>query len=299
MEFSVPTFESVPAVRALLAADPHEQSEYALSYQLPFVAAPRTETRLALAHGCGIWRWLFKDGFRFFFPFGPGDKRRALAELRDYCRGEGVPLVVTSMSQDDLALFRETLGDGFAVASFEEEADYVYNTRDLAELPGRRYQSRRVFVNHFTKAAPWSYEPVSAGNRADCHRVLEAWAQAKFADGKRLDETQAEEVEGTRFVLDHLAELGMSGGLLRQAGAPVAFGLAERLTADTTLLAYEKALPHVHGAFQTGDREFARHCTGGSAFVNRAYDEGCPGLRKVKQLYHPVRMVEKFIARAR
>jgi len=299
MTFEVPRFEDIPEIRMLLAADPREQSEYALSYQFPFVEAPRTQAHLAHSHGCAVWRWLFDGGFRFFFPFGPGDKRRALLDVQDFCRGEGVPLVMTSMSEADLALFRETLGGDFDVKTFEEESDYVYNTRDLADLPGRAYQSRRTFVNHFTKAAPWSYEPVSTDNRADCHRVLDGWQRAKFASGKDLDETQREEVEGTRFVLDHLPTLGLRGGLLRQAGEPVAFGLADRLTADMMLLAYEKALPCVHGAFQTGDREFARACADGCAFINRAYDEGCPGLRKVKQLYHPVRMVEKFIARAR
>jgi len=281
----------------LLAEDPREQSEYALSYQLPFVNEPRTQTRFALTNGCGIWQWRESGlGYRFFFPFGGGDKRKALLDLRDYCRGEGCPLVVTSMSAADRALFTQTLGDGFSITLFRNEADYVYNTRDLAELPGRAYQSRRTFVNHFTKAAPWSYEPVTPENIADCRRVADGWKASKIDDGKSLDDKQDEESLATRFVLDNLLALGLHGGLLRQAGEPVAFGLAERLTPDMMLLAYEKALPHVHGAFQTGDREFARRCAEGCAFVNRAYDEGCPGLRTVKTLYHPVRMVEKFIA---
>ena len=62
------------------------------------------------------------------------------------------------------------------------------------------------------------------------------------------------------------------------------------------LLAYEKAVSSVCGAFQTGDREFVRLCCGDCAFVNRSWDEGMEGLRMMKTIYHPVRMVEKHVA---
>jgi len=299
MKFESLSIADLPKVRALLLKDPREQSEYAISYQFPFTHAPRTLARFAETAGCGIWEWRESEhGYRYFFPFGGGDRRKALLDLRDYCQAQGHPLVVTSMSKSDLALFKETLGSDFSISAFREEADYVYNTHDLAELPGRIYQSRRTFVNHFIRTAPWSYEPITPENISDCHRVLDGWEQSKNRDGKALNETQTEESVATRFVLDNLFALGLHGGLLRQAGEPVAFGIAERLTSDMMLLAYEKALPHVSGAFQMGDREFARRCTQGCSFVNRAYDEGCPGLRAAKLLYHPIRMIEKFIARA-
>ena len=296
MEFRPIAIPDLELVRRCRLEDPHEASDYAFTYHYPFVDIPRTETRIAESSGCVIFRWNEDGGFRHFFPLGGGDKRKALAELRDHCRRQGIRLRVSSMSADEAAFLQDSLPGKWIVRANRDEFDYVYRMRDLADLPGRRYQSRRSFVNRFTSCGDWCYEPIAEGNVDDCRTVLRRWQEEKVADRKPFPETLAEEAVATLRILDGYFALGLVGGVLRRCGEPVAFAIGERLTPDMTLLAYEKALPSVCGAFQTGDREFVRLCCADSAFVNRSWDEGMEGLRLMKTIYHPVRMIEKWVA---
>ena len=296
MEFRPIAISDLDLVRRLCAEDPHEASDYAFTYHYPFVDHPRTEARIAESSGCVIFRWNEDGGFRHFFPLGGGDKRKALVELRDHCRRRGIRLRVSSMSADEAAFLQDCLPGKWAVRTNRDEFDYVYGMRDLADLPGRKYQSRRSFVNRFTAGGDWRYDPITEGNLDDCRTVLRRWREAKVADGKPFPETLSEEAEATVRLLDDYCALGLTGGLLRKAGEPVAFAIGERLTPGMMLLAYEKAVSSVCGAFQTGDREFVRLCCGDCAFVNRSWDEGMEGLRMMKTIYHPVRMVEKHVA---
>ena len=296
MEFRPIAIPDLELVRRCRLEDPHEASDYAFTYHYPFVDIPRTETRIAESSGCVIFRWNEGGGYRHFFPLGGGDKRRALAELRDHCRRQGIRLRVSSMGADEVALLQDCLPGKWNVRANRDEFDYVYRMRDLADLSGRKFQSRRSFVKRFTADGDWRYDPIAEGNLDDCRTVLRRWREEKIASGKPFPESLAEETEATFRILDDYFALGLVGGVLRRCGEPVAFAIGEQLTPDMMLIAYEKALSSVNGAFQTVDREFARHSSRGCGLYNRSWDEGMKGLHEMKMCYHPLRMLEKFLA---
>ena len=296
MEFRPIAISDLDLVRRRLAEDPHEASDYAFSYHYPFVDIPRTETRIAEASGCVIFRWNDDGGYRYFFPFGGGDKRAALVELREHCRRESVRMKVSSMDAGEAAFLQDCLPGKWDVRPNRDEFDYINRMQDVAELRGPKYQSQRTHVNRFTACGDWRYDPIAEGNVDDCRTVLRRWREEKIASGKPFPESLAEETEATFRILDDYFALGLVGGVLRRCGEPVAFAIGEQLTPDMMLIAYEKALSSVNGAFQTVDREFARHSSRGCGLYNRSWDEGMKGLHEMKMCYHPLRMVEKLLA---
>ena len=73
-----------------------------------------------------------------------------------------------------------------------------------------------------------------------------------------------------------------------------AFSIGEPLTKDTIVVHVEKAFTSIHGAYNIINQQFALHETEGYTYINREEDMGESGLRKAKESYYPVRLVEKY-----
>ena len=94
-------------------------------------------------------------------------------------------------------------------------------------------------------------------------------------------------------------ELGMTGGILYADSRPAAFTAGERLGSDTIDVHFEKALDDLPGAYPMIAREFARHLQKDFPeilYLNREEDMGIPGLRKAKEEWYPMFMIDKFTA---
>lgn len=225
---------------------------------------------------------------RFFFPAGRGDLHEAIAVLREYCSGLGVPLMMTANKQSTewlIANYPEVCAEGD-----RDGFDYVYNSADLAELKGKKYHSKRNHLNRFYEN-DWSFEPITAANIPDCVSVLDQWLAANSTEPDADKQTEAAVV---RESLDNFAALGYTGGLLRVSGEPQAFTFGEKSSEDTFVVHAEKALLNYQGAYTAVNCEFAKTIAGQYRYLNREEDAGSPGLRKAKLSYHPAFMEEKY-----
>lgn len=225
---------------------------------------------------------------RFFFPAGMGDLHDAIAVLREYCSGLGVPLMMTANKQSTewlVANYPEVRAEGD-----RDGFDYVYNSADLAELKGKKYHSKRNHLNRFYEN-DWSFEPITAANIPDCVSVLDQWLAANSTEPDADKQTEAAVV---RESLDNFAALGYTGGMLRVSGEPQAFTFGEKSSEDTFVVHAEKALLNYQGAYTAVNCEFAKTIAGQYRYINREEDAGSPGLRKAKLSYHPAFMEEKY-----
>jgi hypothetical protein len=68
------------------------------------------------------------------------------------------------------------------------------------------------------------------------------------------------------------------------------------LNSDTVIVHVEKAFQDYRGAYQFINREFVKKIAPGYKYVNREDDIGDEGLRKAKESYYPIFMLEKFTA---
>lgn len=225
---------------------------------------------------------------RFFFPAGRGDLHEAIAVLREYCSGLGVPLMMTANKQSTewlIANYPEVRAEGD-----RDGFDYIYNSADLAELKGKKYHSKRNHLNRFYEN-DWSFEPITAANIPDCVSVLDQWLAANSTEPDADKQTEASVV---RESLDNFAALGYTGGLLRVSGEPQAFTFGEKSSEDTFVVHAEKALLNYQGAYTAVNCEFAKTIAGQYRYINREEDAGSPGLRKAKLSYYPAFMEEKY-----
>lgn len=185
-------------------------------------------------------------------------------------------------------------GDEWVIATDRADWDYVYRVRDLIDLPEDRYPDKVRHLKQFTRKFEYEYRPITPDLVPACQELQDLWCDEKHCD---LYSTLRAEARAVKEILERLDELHIKGGAILARDRVQAFTLGEPLNDNTVVIHIEKASPDLHGAFQVINQEFLRHEWAGWEYVNREQDVGDPGLRKAKESYLPVQMVEKFTVR--
>lgn len=184
---------------------------------------------------------------------------------------------------------------GLKVEYDPDNSDYVYAAQDLIELAGRKFDGKRNFIARARSQIEYEYMKMDESVAVECEAFADLWCEHKMC----------ETIEGLRKercavnqMLTNFDSLGIVGGAIRAGGAIVAFSLGEKLNDDTLVIHAEKAHTQIDGLYQLINNEFCKAEAQSYKYVNREQDLGIPGLRKAKQSYHPVRLIETFTAKS-
>jgi hypothetical protein len=246
-------------------------------------------------------RWHERDGFLFVVlepagqdafglpPLGPGDGAAALDFVCRELEKSGARPTVRLADRDFVDRFVDP--DRYQAVLEPNQSDYVYRTRDLIELAGRKYHRKKNFLNRFLKSHAFEFAPLTANLARDFLEMQERWCRMKNAGQhpELLDEDRA-----IREALTHFEDLDFKGGAIVMDGRVEAFSLGEVLNPETAVIHIEKANPGISGLYAAINQRFCQEFWAGLPFVNREQDLGRPGLRKAKRSYFPHHMVDKF-----
>ena len=226
----------------------------------------------------------------YAYPAGQGDLRYVIDALIADARAYGHPmrmLGVTCNRKEEL----EALYPGqFRFTENRASFDYLYDINRLADLGGKKLQSKRNHCNRFQQDHPdWSVEVVTAENLQRCRDMAEVWYEQYDGETSEEHDFRIEKIALGRAFDDYEA-LGLEGLLLRAEGKVMAFTMGNQIQADTFDVNFEKAFAEINGAYPMINREFARYIRERHpdvVYLNREDDMGLPGLRKAKESYHP------------
>ena len=169
--------------------------------------------------------------------------------------------------------------------------DYVYLTSDLADLPGKGYQTIRKQLNQFQRDCSPIVEPITDSIMPEVKEFLLQWCDWKNCSE---DPLLASEEEAVMFALSHYSDLDLSGLIIRADGKVGAMAVFEGMNEDTALVHFEKGLPDCKAIYRAINAETARLLASDYAFINRESDMGVEGMREAKTRYHPHHMVEVY-----
>lgn len=228
------------------------------------------------------------------FPAGAGDKRAAIEKLLECAKRDGQKLYLRGFTIENAVFLENQFPGKFQIESVRDEWDYLYLKEDLAQLSGKKYHGKRNHIARFMDSQDWHYESMSRDNIDECRKMSKLWYERQKEAGNL-------EVLGEMPVLercfDNFEILGFTGGVLYKGEEVVAFTIGEPLTKDTYVVHIEKAFSDIQGAYAMINKQYVLHEMEQYTYVNREEDEGVEGLRKAKESYYPVKMVEKYIAR--
>ncbi len=186
-------------------------------------------------------------------------------------------------------------------AKFNIEADrdsfnYVYLADDLINLSGRKFHSKKNHLNAFRKDYPNAeYLPITEDIIPQCHEELNRWYEIhrkEFPNDPLLCYEQA----AIHEIFDNFTDFKVKGGAIKLNDKIIAFTFGEQLNDDTAVIHVEKADPDIRGAYPAINQGFVAHEWSNMKYINREEDMGLEGLRKAKESYKPIKMIEKFNA---
>lgn len=247
----------------------------------------------AIVEGALVFKSEDETHLAFAYPAGEKEHvQKALEVLIEYSRERGYPFRMYNVTPDFFAQLEEWYPGRFQIEYDRDSADYVYESEQLAVLPGKKLHGKRNHINKFkaTYEGRWSYESMTKDNIEECFQMALKW---RGENGCEDDPEKRGEVCVTMNALRLFEELELSGGLLRVDGEVVAFTLGEPICSDTFVVHIEKAYADVPGAYTMINQQFVEHECLNYRYVNREEDTGAEGLRQAKLSYRPVFMVEK------
>ena len=231
-------------------------------------------------------------------PYGPVEKmNEAVARLLAYFEEIGRPFFMSGLEKSMADVLQGYEGAEFEVSANRDDADYVYASEDLIRLAGRKYHSKKNHLNSFHKNyAEAEYRPITPEIVTQCKLNINGWYKQRAQDLPD-DPFIALEREAIIEVLNNFEDFGLKGGAIFVGGRVVAFTFGEQLNTDTAVIHVEKADPDVRGAYPAINQAFVEHEWSEMTYINREEDMGIEGLRKAKESYKPVKMIEKFTAK--
>lgn len=230
-----------------------------------------------------------KETFRL--PIG-NDFQKGMDILKKHC-GKLPDFWVQEGSRYDK--FIANYKNSYNIRESRDAFDYIYLQKDLAELSGKKYHSKRNHISAFSKKFDWRYESITKKNLSDVKLCADNWYKE---NAHRLDSYMQCEKRGIDIILDNFEVLNIKGGAIFVGEKMVAFTLGSPITNEIFDIHIEKALKDYAESYTIINREFAKNELSDYRYINREDDMGLEGLRKAKLSYKPHILLKKFYCKA-
>jgi hypothetical protein len=232
-----------------------------------------------------------EDSPGYLFPLGNGDLKKALKRIMQDAHKRGDDFRLYAITQEMFDLIEDAMPGQFLYEKERNWYEYIYSSKDLISLVGKKYQSKRNHINKFKRTYEWEYLPITKAIIPDCLTLYERWC--KESSGRNSERSLKEERIATEKVFNYYERLGLKGGALRINGEILAYSYGQPLTKDTFGIHAEKCLYDIDGGFTMINQQFAEHNCIDYPYINREEDIGLESLRQAKMSYHPAILLEK------
>ena len=300
LTFECPQFEDRQWVQPLLSAEADPACEY--SFASIYLWSRAWPQQIARCGGRLLVRIQGKLGLCYLYPAGSGPLSAAVDALAQDAVGNGVPLTLVCVTEEQRAALEEACPGRFAFEEDRDGFDYLYDIHRLADLPGKKLHAKRNHIRRFDDQFPdWLLEEIPPANVPECVELERQWAALRQEAAGEDGNTVSEETVAVIEALYHMDKLGLEGALIRADGSPVAFSLGGLITPEVFDVNFEKSFGDIQGAYPAMNREMARLVRARHPqvrWLNREDDLGLEGLRRAKLSYYPDLLLEKYTAQA-
>ncbi|MDR0232710.1 MAG: phosphatidylglycerol lysyltransferase domain-containing protein [Dysgonamonadaceae bacterium] len=226
----------------------------------------------------------------YMMPLGAGDLKKAINLLRTDAKTRGDRFNLYAVTPEMFAQIEAACPGEFRFETDKAWSEYIYDAQDLITLTGKKFQPKRNHINKFKKTYDYEYLPITRKIIPNCLDLYYRWCEENSGC---LDASLVEERHATQKAFHYFEKLGLKGGAIRIAGEIVAYSYGQQLSPDTFGVHAEKSLYEIDGGFSAINQMFAEHECRNYKYINREEDLGIESLRKSKESYHPVMLLEK------
>lgn len=195
------------------------------------------------------------------------------------------------LTEGQRALLETIYPSKFEYIRTPDEQDYIYLTKDLVMLAGKKYHSKRNHIARFYRTYDDTrFETLDSSNASDALEVVKLWYKEN-----NLNFATYGEYEVIKEAIEMREEFDMQGAVLYVDQKPVAMTLGSEISDKVFDIYFEKALREYDGVYAVINNEFAKTLTK-YEYINREEDMGIEGLRKAKMSYNPYIILDRYNA---
>jgi len=228
----------------------------------------------------------------FFPPIGSNKIKETVLECIIYSESTGSRGIMKRVPENVANLFFDE--NKIKTELDRDASDYVYLIKNLIELPGSNYRSKRKSIKQFRRQHEFEYAPLTKEIIPGCLELQEDWCNIRACHD---DPHLAGEDKAIFDALSYFDTLDFQGGVIIVEEKIKAFTMGESLNAETLVVHIEKGSHEreFRGIYALINKLFLENEWANFKYANREQDTGEEGLRKAKMLYHPEFMVDKYI----
>jgi hypothetical protein len=231
-----------------------------------------------------------RDAIFFFPPIGPypSEIMIEIFEHIEKIEFHNVPEVI----YESLMRHKKFISLNIAFREDRNNWDYVYEAKNLINLPGNQYRQNRRWLNKFVDSYKYKFKILTEDLIESCKKLQLEWCVMRHCEE---DEGLEQELQAIYEALDNFTALGYKGAMICIDDKCAAYTFGEMLNPNTLVIHVEKAHVQYEGSYQAINNLFLKNCWNNVKFVNREQDLGIDGLRRAKESYKPIYMIKKSI----
>lgn len=283
LTFSPIQTKNIDKIRRAYRHCSYRLCDYSLGTKLMWKADLRPQ--VAFFGGCMIVKGTYEGEIKFDFPVPceeTYDLPAALSAIETYCAAQSMPLIFHAVPESQLGMLVSRYREVRTVSTTAGD-DYLYESEDLAQFPGKHYAGQRNHVHRFTSACPGAvWKVLTEEDRPRLERFFDRFSY----HAQKSDKGAEVECRRAKELLLRRDLSWACVGYWEYEGDIIAVSLGE-ICGDTMIQHIEKALYEYDGVYPATVQAFARCFGGGVRYSNREDDTGDPGLRRSKQQYRP------------
>lgn len=261
-----------------------------------------------------FYMWRLENGFRYtihsgffviisiplkgepyaFCPIGEGSEsafNSILEELKEYFYKNSLKLTFMKCNKEQAERIKAYFKENSVLESDRDNCDYLYLTEDMIHLKGKKFDAKRNHINKFKKNSQFEFLSMKEEHIEECIRINNEWC--KTMNCNKVNHLFCENRANLELI-KNFRFLGCEGALIKVNDKFEAFTMGEMLNSQTAVIHIEKGNFAIPGIYQFINQQFCENTWKSTQFINREQDLGLEGLRKAKESYHPLRLVEKY-----
>lgn len=244
-----------------------------------WIAFPQTE--IAIYEDTLFLRARYLDKMLYIMPIslGQGDPLRDV-EIIAACEPGG-NYIIAGVSDKDISKLLTV-----DVESSPDSDEYIYNTSDLVELPGKLYHKKRNHIANFEQMNSYIFREYEAADYDEVISFTKKWCHEAIED-------HCFELDCLIAALKNLSNLRARCYLIEIEGRIAAYTLVSVYRNNLGQVHFEKADKTVEGLYTAINQYAAKAGLLETLYINRQEDLGIPGLRKAKHSYYPAYVYKK------
>ena len=191
--------------------------------------------------------------------------------------------------------FVSQLPDSMDAVPLRDHFDYLYRVTDFANFKGRKYDGKRNHINRFMREhAGYKFEPLAQKDVDAVMSLFEQWCLLKKGEWPAAELAYEAQRQALKNAMDNYDALELMGGGIWESDELLGFIVGGTLSAETISVHFNYCYQHKSGIATVLLREACRTVFSDFTYANLEQDLGILGLRKNKESYYPISLVEKY-----